>query len=103
MIKKDLYDVVYDSSSDFLILGLTGPTGSGCSTAATLLQNKKIDHLFSSLDSVDVSEIWSEQDFNKFKILSRFSEKVWSNFHLVSLSDLITACFVKNGGGKFLL
>ena len=41
---KNLVDKIYTLKNDFILIGLTGKTGSGCSTIANILKNGYIDY-----------------------------------------------------------
>ena len=41
----DCVKTVYDERSKFIIIGLTGRTGSGCSEAASILKSVSFEHL----------------------------------------------------------
>jgi dCMP deaminase len=65
-------------------LGLTGRTGSGCSTAAQILG--KSDATI-SLDSVIYT---SDNDKRKLKIISNFTKENWEPFYSIRVTTVIT-------------
>ena len=77
---------VFKETSDFILVGLTGRTGSGCSTTAELL---------SSSDKMDLpgkSEIYkSDSDQRKYGIISRHIHKNWTPFTTIEVTTIITA------------
>jgi adenylylsulfate kinase-like enzyme len=57
---------LYQETSEFVVLGLTGRTGSGCSTVAKILEDK-------SPHFPDSSKIYdSDNDRRKYKIIRKF-------------------------------
>lgn len=77
---------IYGDDDDFIVLGLTGRTGSGCSTVAKILQSRieEIRHsLFSGKNPVS-----NEQ--RKERILLRHFEETWTPFLLIQVRAIIT-------------
>lgn len=72
---------IYGDDDDFIVIGLTGRTGSGCSTAARILQseNEKIRHsLFSG-------ETPPSNEARKERILLRHFQATWTPFLLIQV------------------
>ncbi|HDZ9322109.1 TPA: hypothetical protein RUZ40_003769, partial [Vibrio cholerae] len=62
-------DKIFEEISDFLIIGLTGRTGSGCSTSAEILSAK-------SLDLPDPGQShFSGNEQRKYRIVKKYIEK----------------------------
>jgi dCMP deaminase len=82
---------IYGNDDDFIILGLTGRTGSGCSTVAKLLKSEKheIKH---ALFNGDIPHSNEER---KEKILLRNFEKDWSSFCILQARSILTLMFSK--------
>ncbi len=74
-------------NNEFILLGLTGRTGSGCSSVANILSSEKAN--FPILD--DVNDFYSYIDGIKYNILKSYAEEHWRKFHIIKVSDLITA------------
>lgn len=77
---------IYGDDDDFIVIGLTGRTGSGCSTAAKILQSN-IDEIRHSLFSGD-NPGTNEQ--RKERILLRHFKATWKPFLLIQVRSLIT-------------
>jgi deoxycytidylate deaminase len=77
---------IYGDDDDFIILGLTGRTGSGCSTAAKILQSniEGIRHSLFSGENPDSNEQRKE------RILLRHFRASWTPFLLIQVRALIT-------------
>jgi deoxycytidylate deaminase/dephospho-CoA kinase len=78
---------LYGDEDDFILLGLTGRTGSGCSTAASILQTAKseIKHSLFSGDSP------ASNNDRKEKIIARHFAATWTPFLLIQVRSLITS------------
>ena len=80
---------LYDERKDFIIIGLTGRTGSGCSTVAEILSTK----CFSSLNLREPRKHeYSDIEERKFSILYEYgkSENNWRPFRKINMSTIIT-------------
>ncbi len=77
---------IYRDDDDFIVLGLTGRTGSGCSTVANILRSKAeaIRHsLFSG-------ENPTSNEQRKERIINRYFKTTWSPFLLLQVRAVIT-------------
>lgn len=84
---------IYGDDDDFIVIGLTGRTGSGCSTVARILQSKReeIRHsLFYGNDPATNEE-------RKQRILLRHFEANWTPFLLVQVRSIITTFLLDQG------
>ncbi len=80
---------VYAESSEFIILGLTGRTGSGCSTAAKILSKNEI-HV------PEESKIYSsENDQRKYKLIRSYIKDNWSPFISIQVRVVITGIILE--------
>lgn len=88
---KSAMSILYGEDDDFILLGLTGRTGSGCSTVAEILQSKEedINHSLISDDNPT-----SNEDRKSKIILSNF-KKTWQPFHLIQASSVLTLIFAQ--------
>ena len=91
MNKKNEYlasalDKLHSKNEDFIMIGLTGRTGSGCTTAANILSSEKssIEH---SLFNGDVAENNIQR---KEKILGKYFDKNWQPFTHLRVSSVLT-------------
>ncbi|AFR03024.1 hypothetical protein PEC301653_14220 [Pectobacterium carotovorum subsp. carotovorum] len=83
---KSAINELYSEGDDFVLLGLTGRTGSGCSTVASILKSEKKD-IKPSLFNGDNPE--SNED-RKQKIIDRCFSDLWVPFTLLQVRSLIT-------------
>lgn len=76
---------VYNEANDFLIIGLTGRTGSGCSTAASKLGGANFEF------PVEGYEGLTENELKKHKIIHKYLKgNKWTPFFRVEVRSLIT-------------
>lgn len=77
---------LHSKDEDFLIIGLTGRTGSGCTTAASVLASEKryITH------SLYVDDKPSNNTQRKEKILNKFYEANWQKFLHLRVTSILT-------------
>jgi hypothetical protein len=76
---------LFDAREQFLVVGLTGRTGSGCSSVAGLLAAKTPQHALRPVARTFVHEL------RKDRIVGNWIEKHWHPFARISVSDVITA------------
>lgn len=89
-IMKDL-DSLYQLRNKFIIIGLTGRLGSGCSTVASLLTKEN----FSDCNFPAPSNENTNED-RKYKIVYKFLKDNWKQYLLIRPSDLITAMLLRH-------
>lgn len=77
---------IYGDEDDFILLGLTGRTGSGCSTAAEILQSEKSKVKHSLFDG----NAPNTNAQRKERIISRHFSATWTPFLLIQVRSIIT-------------
>jgi deoxycytidylate deaminase len=82
---------LFDAREQFLVVGLTGRTGSGCSSVAGLLAAKTPQHALRPVARTFVHEL------RKDRIVGNWIEKHWHPFARISVSDVITAFALEEG------
>ena len=86
-------DQLYSGSKNFLLIGLTGYTKSGCNEFSECLQKKESPSLH-----LDQSE-YIGLDQKKFDIARVFMSKNWEKFEVIKVSHVITALILSMGKG----
>jgi deoxycytidylate deaminase len=91
--------------SRFILIGLTGRTGSGCTTAANILESK--NPVFPELSSINYKgkPFYSGLDGKRYKILKNYTSENIDQFFSIKVSDLISAyllCMSKEHAAKFI-
>jgi hypothetical protein len=89
---------LFHERKQFVILGLTGQTGSGCTTCSELLKSATwMDFNPPS----DASFFQSDNDKRKYKILYEYLAENWVTFDVIKVKDLITAYLLINSYPEF--
>lgn len=75
---------LYERRSSFVVFGLTGRTGSGCSTAARLLKQpfKKLKLAQPNTEALD-------PDSRKYRILHEYARNNWVPFNTISMTNVL--------------
>ncbi|MCZ4293549.1 deoxycytidylate deaminase [Vibrio sinaloensis] len=87
---------LHSKNEDFIMIGLTGRTGSGCTTAASILSSDKdaIEH------SLFKAEVAKDNPQRKERILNQFYEKNWQPFTHLRVSSVLTLMLLDVGNIK---
>lgn len=94
---KDAIKMLYKERKQFIIIGLTGRTGAGCSTVAKFLE-------------MDFDQISAptpkDQDFNsneerKYKIVYRYAKENWQQFIKIKVRNIITSFIIQEDFDTF--
>lgn len=92
-MEKDAVKKMYNLRRKLVVIGLTGRTGSGCSTVAQLLSNKNFeDCKFVKPDRTNRLS----NDERKDVIVYDFLKENWTQFKVISVSNIITSFLVEN-------
>ncbi|HHL3746583.1 TPA: anti-phage dCTP deaminase [Klebsiella pneumoniae] len=86
MSEKKFISELFLENNQFILVGLTGRTGSGCTTTANILESKNV--LFPDLNSLD--NFYTGLDIRRYSIVKEFAEEHWENFYSIKVSDLIS-------------
>jgi deoxycytidylate deaminase/dephospho-CoA kinase len=84
-------DTIYRKDDELIIVGLTGRTGSGCSTVAKILCSSKDEIRHSLLDAS--SQL--SNDGRKRKIIAHHFNITWRKFQLIQVRSVITLILVE--------
>lgn len=92
---------MYKGKERLVLLGLTGRTGSGCSTVARILETEKIENL-------DIRQS-KEYDYNnaeerKQRVVYKYMKEVgrWKGFTIIEVSSVILSCALELGEEMFI-
>lgn len=86
-------DTIYRKDDELIIIGLTGRTGSGCSTVAKILCSEQ-DQIRNSLHN---SSFPSSNDERKQRIIKRHFDLTWQKFELIQVRSIITLFLIEEG------
>lgn len=89
---------IYNLRSNFIIIGLTGRTGSGCSEVGNLIKKGFHHNLFPH-----PSEFKEEHNsFRKYRIIYNYAKENFKPFHLIEYKNILTIFIVKYGHQEFI-
>jgi deoxycytidylate deaminase len=91
-------DKVFEHRKNFLVIGLTGRTGSGCTTAAKILATPS----FASLALPTVQNPPRSHEDRKLRIVRLWAETHWRPFVTISATAVILALALKDGLSNLL-
>lgn len=86
---------LFDRRSNFILIGLTGRTGSGCTTAANLL-TKDFEELKLSQPTI----IGAAAEDRKYRIVKDYAERNWRPFFNISISNVILSFLLDHTAEK---
>lgn len=85
----EVIEQIYKQRRNFVIIGLTGRTGSGCSMLADWMSLEKEDFCKQKLDPMPSPKNPQTSDARKIKIVSSFIRERWNRFFIIKASDVI--------------
>lgn len=91
--KKSPIDTIYEEREKFIIIGLTGRTGSGCTTVSSILSTSNFDKL--NLHQPKNTD-FDNNDQRKYQIIYRYAERHWEPFKALSMTDMIFSFILSN-------
>lgn len=89
---KEAIKQIYKHRKDFILIGLTGKIGAGCSTTAKFMTQDISSH---NLPSLCISSSSSDIDRKKY-IIQKFYLANWKPFVKITASDVITSFLLEN-------
>ncbi|MBO9616016.1 MAG: hypothetical protein J7619_25205 [Dyadobacter sp.] len=96
---KEGIEKIYSNRRDFLVIGLTGRTGSGCTTAASILAQSPAMFSFPDVDSFEYS---NSNDRRKTNIVLKFVRENRFPFYRIQVKDIITAFILEHDFESFI-
>src|SRR6187402_1343089 len=95
MVRNESLSKLFLERSKFILIGLTGRTGSGCTTAANFLESK----LPFFPDEKDVTyegeHLYKGLSRHRYNIAKKYAEENWTSFYSIKVSDLISAYLLR--------
>jgi len=89
---KDLLEQIYKQRSDYILIGLTGKIGSGCTTAASILS--------STVEQINFPNITYEGHIDdalrKRDIITKHFKRNWRQFTPIYVRDIITTFILQH-------
>ncbi|WP_081811676.1 hypothetical protein [Ectopseudomonas composti] len=75
---------IYEENKKFIVIGLTGRTGSGCSTSAKILSSEELEIPADGYSGI------SDNELRKHRIVRKFIQKKWHPFECLQIRTVIT-------------
>ncbi|NKG35919.1 anti-phage dCTP deaminase [Acinetobacter junii] len=91
MTSPSLISNLLSERSSFILIGLTGRTGSGCSTAAKLLTDPNLKFPEEIQVNYEKESYFSDLDKKRYGIVKNYASNNHHPFFLIKISDLITS------------
>lgn len=90
---------MYRVRDDFLIMGLTGRTGAGCSTTAKILQKRSLNEM--DLEDPETRGFHDSEE-RKYQVIYNFLnyEQRWKGFEVIEGSSIIISFILEKGFTK---
>lgn len=93
---KSSVEMIFSERGKFVIIGLTGATGSGCSTVASILCQE-----FAGIDppKPDTFDYKGDED-RKYEILHDYAKANWKSFHKINMTSVISSFLIRGTDGE---
>ena len=89
-----IVEKIFEQRGNFILIGLTGRTGSGCTKIADLLTSKTFEDFNAEYPSINNDSI-SNEDL-KYNIVYNYMKDSWGEgFHHIKVRDIITSFVVE--------
>lgn len=98
-MENSIVDSIYKLRQSFLLIGLTGRTGSGCSAIARLLSGR-FEDLYAPSPCDYVAPHPNEK--RKYSIVYKFLKTNWQRFEVISASDMLFFFILLEGYDNFI-
>ncbi|MDA8455157.1 hypothetical protein M4R22_10310 [Acidovorax sp. GBBC 3334] len=89
---------VFEHRKNYIVIGLTGRTGGGCSTAAKILSTQHYNQL--NLPSIN-NPPKSHED-RKQRIISLWADEHWQGFRIINVTAIILSLALREDAADFL-
>lgn len=92
-------DTIYNEREQFIIIGLTGRTGSGCSTVSKILEAENFADL--KLPEPKSTDFDNNEE-RKYQIIYNYASKHWHPFYRISMTDMIFSFILQYDYNSFI-
>lgn len=93
-------NTVFSEREKFVIIGLTGRTGSGCSTVAEVLSQETFENFNPPSAVEDAKE--DEIAARKYKITYKYLQNNWGKFYHIKVRDVICSFVLESDFNNFI-
>lgn len=91
-------DTIYKERRRFIVLGLTGRTGSGCTTLASLLTHDTFGEFNPPRPK---SSLFINDEERKYKVVYDYLKMQWVKFYHIRMSDIVSTFILELSFEKF--
>ncbi len=91
-------NLIFKKRREFIVIGLTGRTGSGCSTVSNILGNGDFEEILAPKPNVGCCE---DNEERKYNIVYNYLQVNWSKFINIKVSDIITSFILEKRFEEF--
>jgi len=86
-------DALYANRNRFIIIGLTGRTGAGCSTVAKILSRSADEIVEQNVTIIK----GMDNESRKCNIVKDYARKNWQSFYVIKVRDIISTFLLEKG------
>ncbi len=86
---------LYELRQDFIIIGLTGRVGAGCTTIAQIFANKDFEDCDFPVPEKKFTTVGKDNNNRKYKIAYNFLKENWEPFFLIKYSKIVSLIVYK--------
>lgn len=87
-------DEIFNEREDFIVVGFTGGTGAGCTSAASILETELFEELKLHKPK---NRDFNNNEERKYEIIYDYAKYHWDPFHSISMSDMIISFIIQDG------
>lgn len=98
--RKNMFQVL-DQKEEFILIGLTGRLGSGCSEFANILTSDFDDIIRAMTWPTPGPNGFPDNSGRELRILARYADSHWQKFNIIRGRDIITSFLVESENNKF--
>lgn len=92
-------DEIFNEREDFIVVGFTGGTGTGCTTAASILETEVFEELKLHKPK---SRDFNNSEERKYEIIYDYAQYHWDPFKSISMSDMIISFIIQDGYDRMI-
>ncbi|ROS00211.1 dCMP deaminase [Sinobacterium caligoides] len=93
---------LFHGRTEFAIIGMTGRTGSGCTTAASMLENEAIEYPTYHDTKVNGTAFYKDLNGKRYNIVKKYAEHNRTGFYSIKISDVISAFLLRLNEGDLV-
>ncbi len=91
---SDAVNTIFQERGDFIIIGLTGRTGSGCTTVSKILSQNDFDAL--SLQTPNDYD-FKDNEQRKYRLIYNYAKENWTPFRSIGMSIVLASFIFEKG------